>query len=136
MNHTLLSPLLALLLSNLPATAQEVDCANAMSQSDMNLCAHDDWQAQDAALNDAYAKAVLMLEEWDANLPQAERGAVQALKEGQRAWITFRDKACEAEGYAMRGGSAEGLLVYGCMARLTEDRAGQLSWMIEAYGSF
>jgi uncharacterized protein YecT (DUF1311 family) len=107
-----------------------------MSQSDMNLCAHDDWQAQDAALNDAYAKAVLMLEEWDANLPQAERGAVQALKEGQRAWITFRDKACEAEGYAMRGGSAEGLLVYGCMARLTEDRAGQLSWMIEAYGSF
>ena len=136
MNHALLSPLLALLLSNLPATAQEVDCANAMSQSDMNLCAHDDWQAQDAALNDAYAKAVLMLEEWDANLPQAERGAVQALKEGQRAWITFRDKACEAEGYAMRGGSAEGLLVYGCMARLTEDRAGQLSWMIEAYGSF
>ncbi|MFZ1341131.1 MAG: lysozyme inhibitor LprI family protein [Paracoccaceae bacterium] len=136
MNHTLLSPLLALLLSSLPATAQEVDCANAMSQSDMNLCAHDDWQAQDAALNDAYAKAVLMLEEWDANLPQAERGAVQALKEGQRAWITFRDKACEAEGYAMRGGSAEGLLVYGCMARLTEDRAGQLSWMIEAYGSF
>ena len=136
MNHTLLSPLLALLLSNLPATAQEVDCANAMSQSDMNLCAHDDWQAQDAALNDAYAKAVLMLEEWDANLPQAERGAVQALKEGQRAWITFRDKACEAEGYAMRGGSAEGLLVYGCMARLTEDRARQLSWMIEAYGSF
>ncbi|MBK6468609.1 MAG: DUF1311 domain-containing protein [Rhodobacter sp.] len=136
MNHTLLSPLLALLLSSLPATAQEVDCANAMSQSDMNLCAHDDWQAQDAALNDAYAKAVLMLEEWDANLPQAERGAVQALKEGQRAWVTFRDKACEAEGYAMRGGSAEGFLVYGCMARLTEDRARQLSWMIEAYGSF
>ena len=29
-----------------------------------------------------------------------------------------------------------GFLVYGCMARLTEDRARQLSWMIEAYGSF
>jgi uncharacterized protein YecT (DUF1311 family) len=56
-----------------------------------------------------------------------------ALREAQRAWITFRDKACEAEGFAMRGGSAEPLLVYGCMRQLTEERTGHLTVMVQAY---
>jgi uncharacterized protein YecT (DUF1311 family) len=116
-----------------PATAQDVDCANAMSQSDMNACAYQDWEIQDADLNAAYVAAMDLLQLWDANLPEDEKGGVKALREAQRAWITFRDKACEAEGYAMKGGSAEPLLVYGCMARLTEARAGQLWDMVAAY---
>jgi uncharacterized protein YecT (DUF1311 family) len=116
-----------------PATAQDVDCANAMSQSDMNACAYQDWEIQDADLNAAYVAAMDLLQLWDANLPEDEKGGVKALRDAQRAWITFRDKACEAEGYAMKGGSAEPLLVYGCMARLTEARAGQLWDMVAAY---
>ena len=76
-----------------------------------------------------------LLQDWDANLPAAEQGGAQALKEAQRAWITFRDKACEAEGYAFKGGSAEPLLVYGCMRVLTEERTAHLTSMVEAYAN-
>jgi uncharacterized protein YecT (DUF1311 family) len=116
------------------AAAQEVDCANAMAQSDLNACAYQDWEVADADLNDAYQSAMQLLKEWDANLPADEKGGAAALKDAQRAWITFRDKACEAEGFAMKGGSAEPLLVYGCMRQLTEERTGHLTAMVEAYG--
>ena len=118
----MIRPFLVLACLSLPATAQEVDCANAVTQMDMNQCAYDDWEAADAELNDAYGQAMVLLQGWDADLPKDEQGGAQALKEAQRAWITFRDKACEAEGYAMKGGSAEPLLVYGCLRQLTGDR--------------
>ena len=115
-----------------PAAAQDVDCDNPMTQADMNACAYQDWEAGDADLNEAYVAAMDLLQAWDADLPASEKGGVKAMREAQRAWITFRDKACQAEGYAMKGGSAEPLLVYGCMARLTEARAGQLWDMVAA----
>jgi uncharacterized protein YecT (DUF1311 family) len=126
-------PFLILAWFTLPAAAQEVDCANAMAQADLNQCAYQDWEAADAALNDAYQEAMALLQDWDANLPEEEQGGAEALKEAQRAWITFRDKACEAEGFAMKGGSAEPLLVYGCMRLLTEERTNHLTSMAEAY---
>ncbi|HEY6919506.1 MAG TPA: lysozyme inhibitor LprI family protein [Tabrizicola sp.] len=126
-------PILILACLSLPAAAQEVDCSDAVTQMDLNQCAYDDWEAADAALNDAYQEAMALLQDWDANLPEDEQGGAQALKEAQRAWITFRDKACEAEGYAMKGGSAEPLLVYGCMRLLTEERTAHLTGMTEAY---
>ena len=118
------------------ATAQEIDCGNAVTQMEMNQCAYDDWEAADVDLNAAYRRAMTLLKGWDADLPEAEQGGAAALKEAQRAWITFRDKACEVEGYAMKGGSAEPLLVYGCMRQLTEDRTAQLNGLVDSYGSF
>ena len=118
------------------ATAQEIDCANAVTQMEMNQCAYDVWEAADADLNAAYKRAMTLLKGWDADLPEAEQGGAAALKDAQRAWVTFRDKACEVEGYAMKGGSAEPLLVYGCMRQLTEDRTAQLNGLVDSYGSF
>ena len=118
------------------ATAQELDCAYAMAQMDLNQCAYQDWEAADADLNAAYKTATALMKEWDANMPEDEKGAAAALKEAQRAWITFRDKACEAEGYAMKGGSAEPLLVYGCMRALTEERTSHLTGLVDSYGNF
>jgi uncharacterized protein YecT (DUF1311 family) len=131
----MLRPFLALACLTLPAAAQEVDCANAMAQQDLNQCAYADWEAADAELNNAYRNAIVHLKEWDASLPQDEQGGAAALKEAQRAWITFRDKACEAEGYAMKGGSAEPLLIYGCMRQLTEERTDHLAGMVEAFAN-
>lgn len=131
----MLRPILVLACLTLPAAAQEVDCANAMAQVDLNACAYQDWEAADADLNAAYKRAMALLQDWDANLPAAEQGGALALKEAQRAWITFRDKACEAEGYAFKGGSAEPLLVYGCMRVLTEERTAHLTSMVEAYAN-
>ena len=118
-----------------PAAAQEVDCANAMAQMDLNQCAYEDWEAADAELNDVYKRAMMILQGWDEGLPEDEKGGAEALKEAQRAWITFRDKACQAEGYAMKGGSAEPLLVYGCMRQLTEERTDHLTGLVDAYAN-
>ncbi len=126
-------PLIVLAALTLPAAAQDVDCANAVTQMDMNQCAYADWEAADAELNAVYGQAMALLKTWDTDLPADEKGGADALKAAQRAWITFRDKACEAEGYAMKGGSAEPLLVYGCMRQLTEERVGHLQGMVDAY---
>lgn len=131
----MIRPLLALACLSLPAAAQEVDCQNAVTQTEMNQCAHDDWELADAELNLAYKRTMQLLKGWDADLPEAEQGGAEALKEAQRAWITFRDKACEVEGYAMKGGSAEPLLVFGCMRQLTEDRTAQLNGLVDSYSN-
>ncbi|MES2916064.1 MAG: lysozyme inhibitor LprI family protein [Pseudomonadota bacterium] len=129
----MIRPFLAFVCLAFPAAAQEVDCANPVTQMEMNQCAYDDWEAADADLNTAYQAAMRLLRSWDDGMPEGEKGGAEALKQAQRAWITFRDKACEAEGYAMKGGSAEPLLVYGCMRLLTEERTGHLTSMVEAY---
>lgn len=129
----MLRPCLLLACLALPAAAQEIDCANAMAQMDLNQCAYQDWEEADARLNAVYKQAMELLKGWDENLPKDERGGAAALKDAQRAWITFRDKACEAEGYAMKGGSAEPLLIYGCMRQLTEERVNHLQGLLDAY---
>ena len=126
---------LALMLSLLPlaAAAQEVDCENAVAQVEMTYCAEQDWVAADADLNEAYTAAMAMMKDIDTGLPRDQRGAATFLRDGQRAWITFRDAACAAEGYMMHGGSAEPMVIYGCYARLTETRAADLWMVAEAY---
>ena len=113
--------------------AQDLDCANAMAQTELTFCAEQDWMAADTDLNDAYGSARDVMRQIDSELPQSERGAEMNLTEGQRAWIVFRDKICAAEGYVMHGGSAEPMLVYGCRARLTRVRAEDLRQMAQPY---
>lgn len=124
-----------LLLSVLPVTslAQETDCAAAQTQTEMNACAYQDWEAADAVLNALWPQARAVTKAQDADLPEELKGADQALLNAQRAWIAFRDAQCASEGFAMRGGSAEPLLIYGCMASLTEDRVEDLRAVIEGY---
>lgn len=129
-----LAALLLGLAAPVPAQAQDLDCSNPVTQLEMNQCAYEDWQAADAALNLAYKDAMAMLKDWDEYLEEGDIPASDALRDAQRAWITFRDKACEAEGYAMRGGSAEPLLVNGCLARLTNERTTHLRDLVEGYG--
>lgn len=126
-------PFLILAVLSLPAGAQEMDCANTMVQMELNQCAYQDWEAADAELNAAYTQAMTLLQGWDENLPKNERGGSVLLKEAQRAWITFRDKACAAEGYGVKGGSAEPLVIYGCMRLLTQERTAHLTTLFDAY---
>lgn len=120
-------------LTTLPAVAQDVDCANAEVQMELTYCAEQDWLAADADLNTAYAVAREVMQGIDAELEASQRGAADYLRAGQRAWVTFRDATCAAEGYAMHGGSAEPMVIYGCRARLTEQRTADLEAMAEEY---
>lgn len=119
----------ALVLAATPALAQEVDCAKAVAQMELTYCAEQEWMAADADLNDAYGAARDLMRQVDTGLPEDQKGAEANLKAAQRAWITFRDAACAAEGYMMHGGSAEPMVIYGCRARLTESRAEDL-WQL------
>ncbi|MFN4130056.1 MAG: lysozyme inhibitor LprI family protein [Paracoccaceae bacterium] len=113
------------------AQAQALDCSTAMTQLNMNTCAALDFEAADKDLNAAYARARTAMRRLDAGVSARQAGAEVALRDAQRAWIPFRDTACLAEGFLMRGGSAEPLLVFGCKARLTRQRAQDL-WALAA----
>ncbi|MBL4927713.1 DUF1311 domain-containing protein [Tabrizicola sp. KVB23] len=104
-----------------------------MAQSDLNICAVQDWQVADDQLNAVWPKVLAALKAADAELPAELKGGEKALREAQRAWITFRDAECKAEGYPMRGGSAEPLLVYGCMAALTRERTETLARIADSF---
>lgn len=111
------------------ARAQEADCSDPQTQMDMTFCAKQDWQAQDARLNDEYKGAMARAKEFDAGGTSTD-SAVAALKTAQRAWLPFRDGNCAAEAFAMKDGSAEAMIYFGCMAAMTATRADELAaWM-------
>ncbi len=109
----------ALLLGAAPAFADEadgIDCNNAMTQSDMNICADKDYRAADKLLNAAYAKAVAGLDAHSRDL----------LKTAQRAWIKFRDAECAYEAAPNEGGTIYPLEYSGCLTALTMARTKEL----------
>ncbi|HET7409058.1 MAG TPA: lysozyme inhibitor LprI family protein [Paracoccaceae bacterium] len=103
------------------ASAQ--DCSDPQTQIEMNECAHLDYLAADEMLNAEYKRARAAL---------GESGAT-ALRDAQRAWIVFRDKACEVEGAQFAGGSIRPMVVAGCLARLTRRRTEDLRLLSQTY---
>jgi uncharacterized protein YecT (DUF1311 family) len=134
--------MLALLLTGATyANAQEdppIDCANAMSQADMNQCAYQDFEKADKELNAVYKDALKSQEAVDkeaADMDPVYVGAVKALKKAQRAWIDYRDGHCDGVGYEAVGGSMQGMLISGCMATMTTARTKELRELIQGMGN-
>ncbi len=127
--------MIAILLMLAAVQDKPLDCRDPVSQSDMTQCAARDFAVADAELNVQWKKAVAAARARDKVDP-AEKGRLghaDALLEAQRAWIAWRDAHCRAEGYAMRGGSAEPMIVHGCKASLTRDRTAQLHDGLEGH---
>ncbi|MGD9477496.1 lysozyme inhibitor LprI family protein [Shinella sp. G-2] len=135
----LLLPLAALAASVSFAAAQDetaLDCGASTAQPDLNDCAYRAYEAEDAALNAAYKKAMarakaLDTENTDPPLYADPIGAADALKNAQRAWIGYRDGHCVLAGFQARGGQAEPMLVSGCLADLTRKRTDELKEFLE-----
>lgn len=127
----------ALGLSNAPlrAEAPDVDCDAPQVQMEMTYCAEQDWKEADAELNDAYRAAMEAMRDIDANLPADQQGAIDTLRDAQRAWIAYRDKACAAYGYLARGGTMEPMLIYQCNAELTAQRTDELEQLAVGLGN-
>ncbi|MCY1237257.1 Lysozyme inhibitor LprI [compost metagenome] len=129
-----------LLLAASPALAQEddINCADAMTQADMNICSHRDYEAADTELNTVYKQTVVAMRAKDKELGDISAdyvGAEEALKKAQRAWIGYRDGQCELAGFEARGGSMEPMLVSGCLAQLTTTRTEELKALLEPTGN-
>ncbi|CTQ74068.1 lysozyme inhibitor LprI family protein [Roseibium alexandrii] len=115
--------------------AQDVNCKEPQTQLDMTICAKKDWEAADAELNAAYKTAMAAMKQTDSYLSDDLKGAAKTLTTAQRAWIPFRDKACESYGFLARGGSMEPMLVLQCRADLTRQRTSQLKDLTQGLGN-
>ena len=104
-----------------------LDCKNAVTQTDLNICAGRDYEAADKELNDQYKKTRATMVTWDSQLEGNLKGAEKALVKAQRAWIDYRDGQCAAEGFQARGGTLESMLVGQCKAKLTRQRTKELA---------
>ena len=67
----------------------------------------------------------------DQYLAPGEVTNSEMLRDAQRAWIPFRDKACAAESNLARGGTMQSMLVSSCMERLTRQRTEDLRYFGE-----
>jgi uncharacterized protein YecT (DUF1311 family) len=106
-------PAVGVLAQKRPARqSKPQSCANAMTQTDMNLCASDEYKKADAEMNKVYQQAMLKLE------PKHK----EKLKTAQTAWIRFRDTHCECEAFFEKGGSIWPLYYLECLKQITKDR--------------
>ena len=108
----------------LATVAQEpaVDCDNAMAQFELNACAYKEFERADAAMNAQWNVTAARMKTIDADFDRTQDnrpGYFDTLLAAQRAWLTYRDRHCESEGFVMRGGSAESMVISGCRAAST-----------------
>ncbi|MGM4911369.1 lysozyme inhibitor LprI family protein [Rhizobium sp. 768_B6_N1_8] len=123
-----------MLLAAGAAHAEDVDCDNAQTQSDMTSCAQARYEEADKALNAQYKQTRAAMVAIDGDLEGDMKGAEQALLKAQRAWISYRDAQCENYGFQARGGTMEPMLVAGCLADLTDLRTKELKELANGMG--
>ncbi len=98
-------------------TSAQSQCANAVSQIDLNACAG-------AGTEEASALLTRLLDKLRETLP-AER--LQSLATVQRQWSDFMEAHCRWESDAFKGGSIQPLLIAECRTALTDARIQRLS---------
>lgn len=126
-----MSLLLAIAMLAAAQDEDQIDCANAMAQIEMNICAGREFDRADAELNALWREVIARAR---ANDRSPENGRVEGddrteegtLREAQRGWIIFRDAHCTWEGFAERGGSMEPMVVEECRTRMTRARIAEL----------
>ena len=116
------------------AWAQEdPNCAEPVTQRDMNACADIEYDKADKDLNAAYKQLRTKMSDWDKSADEESKGAVDALVAAQRAWVAFRDANCEVAGFEARGGTMESMLVSSCLADMSTKRAAELRELSDSY---
>ena len=126
--------MISLMMAVALLAAQEPDCRTAETQADLNRCAYLEFEAADRELNQLWPQIIASARAADTEINREHDQAPtseQALRNAQRAWITFRDEHCTYEGHEARGGSMETMLYEGCRATLTRQRIEQLRGLLE-----
>jgi uncharacterized protein YecT (DUF1311 family) len=99
--------------------SEEVDGCPGVNQLEVNQCASFSFYEADAELNKSYEEQMSRIE-----TPKIKK----RLRDSQRAWIVFRDKACRYEtGPSEESGSIWPLHHFGCMERQTRKRIEDLT---------
>ncbi|UWQ16945.1 lysozyme inhibitor LprI family protein [Jannaschia sp. M317] len=114
------------------ASAQQVDCqAPDLSGVEMRFCAGLAYEEADAELNAAYRIAITNAKAFDETMAAEGRDVPvtleETLREAQRAWIPYRDAACDAEALTWRGGTGAPMAGTLCLLRMTLVRTDELT---------
>lgn len=99
-----------------PGAGPDTCMDQAQTQSQMNACAQ---QAFEAATAD-YSAAYRQLSQSVGNKQR------QLLRQVQTEWMQYRVKACEFERNGVAGGSAAPMVFALCQARITRERTAEL----------
>lgn len=115
------------------AQEEEPNCAEPVTQRDLNACADIEYDKADKDLNAAYKQLRTKMSDWDKSADEESKGAVDALVAAQRAWVSFRDANCEVAGFQARGGTMESMLISSCLADMSTKRAAELRELSDGY---
>jgi uncharacterized protein YecT (DUF1311 family) len=89
----------------------------------MRTCANSALRLADDELNADYKRAIAYFEEYDLYTHEGTPSGVVLLRNAQRAWIAYRDAACESEAATFYGGTLQPLIVTTCHEQMTADRS-------------
>lgn len=95
------------------AGAQSPECNQEGTQQTLNACAAEQYRSADSALNDAWGPAKAFAD---------SIGQGRNLLEVQRAWLAYRDFACDVHSSPYRGGSIHPLIELNCLTAVTQAR--------------
>ena len=106
-----------------------LDKPEGQSTIGMKECSEREVLVWDERLNEAYKKLQKGgLGETEVQRDGKKLKGADLFRDVQRAWITFRDKKCDAATLPMEGGTGAGVLLLGCLLRET---AHQALWIEE-----
>jgi uncharacterized protein YecT (DUF1311 family) len=102
------------------------------SQHEMNVCASKEYQQADAAMNAQWRQTAALMKRLDADDPPnpalGQSSNFDALVEGQRAWLAYREAYCPIFGSG--GGSMKPMLIDICRRDVTRLRTEQLKGLM------
>ena len=108
-----------------------LDCADPQTQLALTMCAGQEFEKADKALNAQYKITREAMRRRDAAADEQFKGAEEALVKAQRAWIAYRDAHCVVEGFEARGGTMEPMVFVQCQAEVTGRRTDELKALAE-----
>jgi uncharacterized protein YecT (DUF1311 family) len=110
--------ILLCLLSAPPVAAGDADTCvmAAQTQADINECSTQRYKAADSLLNRTYKEIQATV----------DSGQFAKIRQAQRAWITYRDTACEAQALAYATGSLYTSVYTNCLTDMTRVRTAKL----------
>ena len=133
MKITILASSILLMISTFAfssAFATDASLEECMKKNDSNagmqMCIGQELKIQDQNLNTEYKNLMSLLKK-DSSADSKE--ILSRIVKNQKAWITMRDTTCDVEGIEMLGGSGEGLVILGCLNRMTSERTLELKNM-------
>jgi uncharacterized protein YecT (DUF1311 family) len=132
--HRALTALVAVVAASTAHAEDEpaIDCENARSTYEMNICSDRDFLAADKSLNQTYKKVLAGIPERATEKPYDADSWTAAVRASQRAWVAFRDADCKAlVPMEWSGGTGTTAAVLGCMIDKTKAREQELK---ERYG--